>query len=86
MIHLGSALHTAGFRHVVGTLWRVTDGTAAETARLFYDALHPDLHADLDADLDADRAAEALHAAALELRARYPLLPTRWAGYVHIGP
>ncbi|WTO32935.1 CHAT domain-containing protein [Streptomyces achromogenes] len=78
VIHLGSAFHTAGFRHVVGTLWRVTDGTAAETARLFYRHLPP--------DLDADQAAQALHTTAVELRARYPQFPARWAGYVHIGP
>ncbi|GGJ43878.1 CHAT domain-containing protein [Streptomyces brasiliensis] len=78
VIHLGSAFHTAGFRHVIGTLWRVTDGTATETARLFYDNLPP--------DLDADQAAQALHTTAVELRTRYPQFPARWAGYVHIGP
>ncbi|MGW1846890.1 CHAT domain-containing protein [Streptomyces sp. NPDC001966] len=78
VIHLGSAFHTAGFRHVIGTLWRVTDGTAAETARLFYDNLPP--------DLNADQAARALHTTAVELRTRYPQFPARWAGYVHIGP
>lgn len=78
VIHLGSAFHTAGFRHVVGTLWRVTDGTATETARLFYE--------NLPSELDADRAAQALHTTAVELRARYPRFPARWAGYVHIGP
>ncbi|MFE4663794.1 CHAT domain-containing protein [Streptomyces sp. NPDC056716] len=78
VIHLGSAFHTAGFRHVIGTLWRVTDGTATETARLFYDNLPP--------NLDADQAAQALHTTAVGLRTRYPKFPTRWASYVHIGP
>lgn len=78
VIHLDSAFHTAGFRHVIGTLWRVTDGTATETARLFYD--------NMPRDLDADQAAQALHTAAVDLRARYPQFPARWAGYVHIGP
>ncbi|MFC0598006.1 CHAT domain-containing protein [Streptomyces palmae] len=78
VIHLGSAVHAAGFRHVIGTLWRVTAGTATETARLFYRNMPP--------GLDADQAAQALHTAAVDLRNRYPRLPARWAGYVHIGP
>jgi hypothetical protein len=39
VIHLGSAFQAAGFRHVVGTLWRVTDGTAARTTELFYETV-----------------------------------------------
>jgi tetratricopeptide (TPR) repeat protein len=78
VIHLGSAFLIAGFRHVVGTLWQVTDGTAVETARLFYEDLGP--------ELDEDQAPWALHAAVTELRERHALLPTRWAPYMHIGP
>lgn len=78
VIHLGSAFLIAGFRHVVGTLWRVTDGTAVETTRQFYEGLGP--------ELDEDQAPWALHAAVTELRERHALLPTRWAPYLHIGP
>ncbi|MFI7670948.1 CHAT domain-containing protein [Nocardia sp. NPDC049526] len=75
VIHLGSAFQVAGFRHVIGTLWRVTDGTAAETTRLFYGMV----------GTDEDRAPFALHHAAQQLRQRYPQLPARWAPYVHVG-
>lgn len=78
IIHLGSAFHLAGYRNVIGTMWRVPDGTAAATARLFYDAPRP--------PLDGAPAARALHRATRRLRAQYPLLPTRWAAYQHIGP
>ncbi len=78
VIHLGTALHAAGFQHVVGTLWSIPDGTAAETARLFYEAIgdRP----------DASRSPVALHRAGQELRRRYPGMPARWAAYAHFGP
>lgn len=75
VIHLGSAFQIAGFPHVVGTLWRVTDGTAAETTRLFYG----------EVGITETQAPLALHRTAKRLRERYPLLPTRWAPYVHLG-
>ncbi|MBF9130236.1 CHAT domain-containing protein [Plantactinospora sp. S1510] len=78
VIHLGTAFHITGFQHVVGTLWQVTDGTATETARLFYEGI--------GRIPDAGRSAQALHDAVRQLRHRYPGIPTRWAAYVHIGP
>ncbi|BBH67871.1 CHAT domain-containing protein [Actinoplanes sp. OR16] len=78
VIHLGTALQAAGFQHVVGTLWSVTDGTAAETAHLFYQGV--------GGRPDASRSALALHDAVRELRRRYPGMPTRWAAYAHFGP
>ncbi|HET9381291.1 MAG TPA: CHAT domain-containing protein, partial [Streptomyces sp.] len=39
--HFGAALSVAGYRHVIGTLWRVDDGVAAEAARRFYGHLAP---------------------------------------------
>jgi CHAT domain-containing protein len=78
VIHLGSAFQVGGFRHVVGTLWSVSDSTAAQTARLFYSGL--------GTPASADRAPFAWHHAVQEVRRRYPLLPTRWAPYIHLGP
>ncbi|MFB6565626.1 CHAT domain-containing protein [Streptomyces noursei] len=72
-VHLGGAFHLAGFGQVVATLWPVEDTTAAETARLFHTSPHP-------------TPAHALHQAVCSLRANAPLLPSRWAGHVHIGP
>jgi hypothetical protein len=76
VIHLGAAFRTAGFRQVIGTLWRVPDGTAATTARLFYQEIRTDSPA---------QAAHALHRTLASLRRRHPLLPSRWAAYVHLG-
>ncbi|MEU7636285.1 CHAT domain-containing protein [Streptomyces sp. NPDC039016] len=72
-VHIGGAFHLAGFGQVVATLWPVEDTTAAETARLFHTSPHP-------------TPAHALHQAVRALRASAPLLPSRWAGHVHIGP
>lgn len=38
-IHLISSLQLAGFRHVVGTLWDVSDQHCVEVARVFYETL-----------------------------------------------
>jgi hypothetical protein len=75
MIHLGSAFQIAGFRHVVGTLWRVGDSMAAATAKLFYQQV----------GAAEDNAPQALHHTVKQLRERYPLMPARWAPYVHLG-
>jgi hypothetical protein len=75
MIHLGSAFQIAGFRHVVGTLWRVKDTMAATTAALFYEQV----------GCSEDYAPLALHRTVLQLRERHPLMPARWAPYIHLG-
>ncbi|WP_282503475.1 CHAT domain-containing protein [Streptomyces rhizoryzae] len=72
-VPLGGAFHLAGYGQVVATLWPVEDATAAEAARLFHTSPHP-------------APAAALHDAVRRLRAAAPLLPSRWAGHVHIGP
>ncbi|KUL55468.1 hypothetical protein ADL22_00820 [Streptomyces sp. NRRL F-4489] len=72
-VHIGGAFHLAGFGQVVATLWPVEDATAAEAARLFHTSPHP-------------APAAALHHAVRRLRAAAPLLPSRWAGHIHIGP
>ncbi|MER8235013.1 CHAT domain-containing protein [Streptomyces sp. NPDC094049] len=78
-IHPAAAFQLAGFRHVVGTLWRLADGPAPEVARAFYRALA--------ADGGADRSARALHDAVQAIR-RDPAhsSPLHWACYVHLGP
>ncbi|MFC3500366.1 CHAT domain-containing protein [Micromonospora krabiensis] len=77
---LGTAFQLAGFRHVVGALWSISD---ALTVRLC-----EDLYAGLavPGGIDPERAATALHRAVRDLRAALPGLPDLWAGYVHIGP
>ncbi|MEU3918968.1 CHAT domain-containing protein [Streptomyces sp. NPDC029004] len=75
-LHLAAALHLAGFRQVVGTLWAVRDTLAADVAGDFYAAI---------AAKGLDSAAEAIAGAARKLRDRYPLEPLLWAGFVHMG-
>jgi tetratricopeptide (TPR) repeat protein len=38
-IHLISAFRLAGFRHVIGTLWEVSDETCVDVARIFYETI-----------------------------------------------
>ncbi|KAI9896028.1 hypothetical protein N3K66_009097 [Trichothecium roseum] len=38
-VHLVSAFQLAGFRHVVGTLWEVSDRHCVDVARIFYETL-----------------------------------------------
>ncbi|MER5265456.1 CHAT domain-containing protein [Actinosynnema sp. NPDC002837] len=78
-LHLGAALHLAGYRNVVATLWPIHDTTAAEVARGFYRRL--------GTTTAGDRAAYALHHAVHDLRARgWDTLPSAWVPYIHVGP
>jgi hypothetical protein len=76
-ISFAAALHVAGFRHVVGTLWPINDALAPEVAAVVYDGL---------ALRGIDFTAVALHTAIRRIRSRYPRAPLAWAPYVHIGP
>ncbi|WP_433088162.1 CHAT domain-containing protein [Dactylosporangium sp. CA-052675] len=74
-IHVASGLQLAGFRHVVGTLWPVSDDAAPGIAASFYAAV----------DAGADPAS-ALHGVVLDLRRRHPASIALWASHVHFGP
>jgi CHAT domain len=77
-LHLGSAFHLAGFRHVIASLWPLDDRAAAEAARAFYRGL-PDTPA-------ATSAAAQLHQVTRLLRAANPARPDLWAALIHSGP
>ncbi|MFE1949454.1 CHAT domain-containing protein [Streptomyces sp. NPDC059524] len=80
-LHITGAFQLAGYRHVIGTLWQVTDRPAADLARDFYTHLTdggtvpPQAH----------RTPQALHHAVRSQRARYPHTPTLWAAHTHTG-
>ena len=76
-VTLAAAFAQAGYRHVIGTLWR-PDGDAA-VAEQFYDELGPPGGI-------TSGAATALHRATETLRQAHPDDPWRWAAYIHIGP
>jgi CHAT domain-containing protein len=77
--HLAASFQSAGFRHVIGTLWGADDRIARDVARDFY------LGMDLSSPR-ADNAADALHYAVRALRERHPDEPHLWAPFVHYGP
>lgn len=74
-IHIASAFHLAGFRHVIGTLWRVSDSLSSELASSVYAKI-----------VAGVGPALALHDGIAAIRRRYPANPMLWAGYVHLGP
>ncbi|WP_328341274.1 CHAT domain-containing protein [Micromonospora sp. NBC_00421] len=79
-IHLTAALQMAGFRHVIGSQWAVSDRVAAQVA--------DDVYAGLRAGrrLDADGAAVALDRAIDRVRRAHPDRPEVWAALIHTGP
>ncbi|GAA0436183.1 hypothetical protein Acor_55160 [Acrocarpospora corrugata] len=79
-IHLASAFQFAGYRHVIATLWGISDYFAPKVTDWVYEKLSP------NADVPSAHAAEALHGAIARLRERYPSHPHVWAPYVHLGP
>jgi CHAT domain-containing protein len=76
--NLASAFHLAGFRHVVATLWPLTDTAAAQAAQAFYDTVGE--------APTADDTAHTVRAVARELRNRHPHRPDLWAALIHSGP
>ncbi|MFF0448509.1 CHAT domain-containing protein [Streptomyces sp. NPDC004609] len=78
-MHLASAFQLAGFRSVIGTLWRTPDSAAV--ARSVYSFLT----ADGTRPPDLTASAEALNTALRAARDAYPAIPTRWAAYLHAG-
>ncbi|WBB50005.1 CHAT domain-containing protein [Verrucosispora sp. WMMA2044] len=77
---LGTAFQLAGFRHVIGALWAISDTLTVQLCEDLYAALA------VPGGLDPERAASALHHAVRQVRAALPDLPELWAGYVHVGP
>ncbi|MFC0504574.1 CHAT domain-containing protein [Micromonospora costi] len=77
---LGTAFQLAGFRHVIGALWSISDALTVQLCAEFYAGLA------VPGGIDPERAARALHRAVCQMRAALPGLPDLWAGYVHIGP
>lgn len=97
-IHLVSAFQLTGFRHVVGTLWEVSDKHCVDVARVFYKTLRDEGMTDI-------AVCRALHRALRTLRdgeglkgkdtrnvellssetQRKGPVNTHWIPYVHFG-
>lgn len=80
-IQLSAAIHLAGFRHVIGTLWYIGDKAAAELATEFYHHLT----ANGTEPPDTAGAATALNHAVRRQRERDLFFPSRWAAHHHYG-
>ncbi|KAF5694509.1 hypothetical protein FDENT_1121 [Fusarium denticulatum] len=63
-IHLISAYQLAGFRHVIGTLWKVSDQCCVDIARTTYETMK-------DLGLSDDSVSWGLHRASRELRDKW---------------
>ncbi|KAI1085982.1 CHAT domain-containing protein [Rostrohypoxylon terebratum] len=59
-IHLVSAFQLAGFRHVVGTLWEVSDKHCVDAARVLYETLRQEGMTDVAVCRGVHRAVRAL--------------------------
>lgn len=97
-IHLISSLQLAGFRHVIGTLWEVSDQHCVKVAEVFYKTLR-------DRGMTDEAVCQGLHRATRELRnrslngevghrkafciddgaTRGALMDYHWVPYVHFG-
>ena len=62
-IHLVGAFQLAGFRHVVGTFWEVSDSTCVDVAKMFYDMIRKE-------NMTDDSVSRGLHHAVRALRDR----------------
>jgi len=80
-IHITGAFHLAGYQHVIGSLWPVSDSTACSVAVDVYG--HLTRNGTTPPDTTA--TAVALHQATRRLRARHPELPMLWAPHTHTG-
>jgi tetratricopeptide (TPR) repeat protein len=87
-ITLAASLQLAGFRHVIGTLWSISDTSAPDVARDFYAHLadhDPDPGSGSTPALLNTSSAEALHLAVHNLRSRHLEDPGHWAAFIHTG-
>jgi hypothetical protein len=84
-LHLAGALQLVGYRHVLATLWSISDSDAPAMAYITYaHLLHPD--PDRPDRPQAAQAPYALHHAVTRLRQACPGEPLLWAPYIHLGP
>lgn len=81
-ITMAAAFQLAGYRHVIGTLWSISDELAPEIARRVYDRL---MTAGTTG-MDSTGTAAALDAAIRSVRGDRRAEPWLWAPYVHLGP
>ncbi|KAJ7206284.1 CHAT domain-containing protein [Mycena pura] len=77
--HLGGGFIAAGFRGAIGTMWSMNDSDGPLVAEIFYSHLFRE-----GRQPQASDAAEALHLAVKELKAR-KVPYERWIPFIHMG-
>lgn len=81
-ITLATTFQLAGYRHVIGTLWSISDDLAPVIAAHVYKTLA----LSGEDGISGCDAADALDKAIQHARESHPDEPWFWAPYVHIGP
>jgi CHAT domain-containing protein len=76
-LHITGAFHTAGFQHVIGTLWPAHDEEAVEIVTSFYAKVTGGSRP-ATGPADASGATRALHNAVRARRAENSATPTLW--------
>ncbi|KAF3175042.1 hypothetical protein TWF788_008514 [Orbilia oligospora] len=94
-VHLVSAFQLAGFRHVIGTLWEVSDEHCVEVARIFYETLRNEGMTDQAVCLGLHKAMRALRDGNIEkegttrklklLGGEEYMTNLFWVPYIHFG-
>ncbi|HEX2315617.1 MAG TPA: CHAT domain-containing protein [Thermomonospora sp.] len=79
-LHITAACQLAGFPHVIGTLWPVSDRFAARVADEVYEELSR------RGRVDVARAPLALHQVIRRARERHPRRAGLWGAFLHYGP
>ncbi|MGP8302323.1 CHAT domain-containing protein [Streptomyces inhibens] len=80
-VQLASSFQLAGYPHVIGTLWTVSDKLATRLTEEFYASLAEDVARGRPID-----PAAALHRPVRSLRDRFAPAPHLWAAHIHTGP
>lgn len=78
-ITIAAALHFTGYRQVIGTLWSVHDGAAADVATMVYTELNS------AGRFEPSRSAHALHSAIRQLRDVDQVQLHVWTPFTHTG-
>ncbi|WP_371786269.1 CHAT domain-containing protein [Streptosporangium subroseum] len=79
-LHITAACQLAGFPHVIGTLWPISDRFAAQVADEVYAALSR------RGKVNVAQAPAALHQVIRQARGRHPGRAGLWAAFLHYGP
>lgn len=80
-IHIASGFQLAGFSHVLATLFPSESEVCKELAIDFYRSLFNGQ----DRDVGHRKVSMAFHEAVKIARDRNPLLPSKWAPFIHLG-